>query len=76
MLKKSDLFKVVREGEIIFKGEATEIRHLKEEVDVIQNNMDCGIRLKDFNEEYKPGDEIICYKNVQKTQETDWDPGF
>lgn len=74
--KKSALFKVLRNDEVIYKGKASSIRHLKEEVENIKTNMECGVKLDDAQVEFKQGDQIICYRLVDKVDETDWDPGF
>lgn len=75
-LKKSELFKVLRDDEVIYVGKATELRHLKDEVDTIKTNLECGVKLENATVEFKPGDKLICYKLVEKGQETDWNPGF
>ncbi|OXU17644.1 hypothetical protein TSAR_000745 [Trichomalopsis sarcophagae] len=74
--KKSALFKVIRNGEVIYNGKSSSIRHLKEEVENVKTNMECGIKLDGAQVEFKQGDEILCYKLVDKVDETDWNPGF
>ncbi|XP_001600208.1 translation initiation factor IF-2, mitochondrial [Nasonia vitripennis] len=74
--KKSALFKVIRNGVVIYNGKSSSIRHLKEEVENVKTNMECGIKLDGAQVEFKQGDEIICYKLVDKIDETDWNPGF
>ncbi|XP_014226566.1 translation initiation factor IF-2, mitochondrial [Trichogramma pretiosum] len=75
-LKKSELFKIIRDGEVIFRGKADSIRHLKNEIDTVKTNMECGVKLAKVDFEIKPGDKLVCYEVVDKNQETDWDPGF
>ena len=75
-LKKSALFKVFRDGEVIYTGKATELRHLKEEIETVKTNMECGIKLENAEVDFKPGDKIICYRLVDKYTETEWNPGF
>ncbi|XP_055696129.1 translation initiation factor IF-2, mitochondrial [Lutzomyia longipalpis] len=76
MLKKKLNFKIVRQGEIIYKGSLESMRHLKNEVDSIKNDTECGLKLKDLSCEVKPGDIIYCYSVGEKAQTTAWDPGF
>ncbi|XP_053398753.1 translation initiation factor IF-2, mitochondrial-like isoform X2 [Mercenaria mercenaria] len=76
-LEKKHLFKVVRNDDIIYDGKLSSLKHHKEEVSSIETNQECGIC---FNGEtvvsFKAGDTVICYKNVQKTQTLDWEPGY
>lgn len=52
------------------------MRHLKNEVESIKTNVECGLQLEDQSVEPKEGDTIICYKWNQEKQQIDWDPGF
>ncbi|XP_073998780.1 mitochondrial translation initiation factor 2 [Rhodnius prolixus] len=75
-LKKSAQFKLVRSNDTLFCGSLISIRHLKDEVDTVKKDVECGIRLSDPNVHVQPGDTIICFK-IHKVPETiDWDPGF
>lgn len=75
-LQKTERFKVLRGEEVIYNGEAEEIRHLKDIVQVVKNNQECGLRLKDCDVDFQLNDEVICYKIVSKPQKTIWNPGF
>lgn len=52
------------------------MRHLKNEVDSVKKDVECGLQLDDRTIEFNPGDTLICYEVVSVEQETDWDPGF
>lgn len=52
------------------------MRHLKNEVDTIKNDTECGLQLKDKTIEFKPGDTLVCYKINHVPQKIAWDPGF
>lgn len=52
------------------------MRHLKNEVDSIKKDVECGLRLDNQEIEVKPGDTIVCYTTKLVEQKTDWDPGF
>ncbi|KAJ8670249.1 hypothetical protein QAD02_001508 [Eretmocerus hayati] len=75
-LKKSALFKVERDGEVIYKGKAVELRHLKNVVESVKENVECGVKLENVNIDFKPNDVLICYRMVEKNQEVEWYPGF
>ncbi|KAL9693439.1 hypothetical protein quinque_012724 [Culex quinquefasciatus] len=77
LLKKASRFKLVRNGETVADGLTLEsMRHLKNEVDTIKKDVECGLRLDDQDVVVKAGDSLVCYKIVQEPQETEWDPGF
>lgn len=52
------------------------MRHLKNEVDSIKKDVECGLRLHDQDIVAQNGDTIVCYTKNTVKQETDWDPGF
>lgn len=76
VLKKSLKYKLRRNDEVLYDGQIDSMRHLKAEVDTIKKDLECGLRLQDFQVEAKPGDVIVCYTINKKPQETFWDPGF
>lgn len=69
-------FKLKRHDEIIFDGDLDSMRHLKNEVDTIKKDVECGIKLVDLNEKVENGDVIICYQLLKQAVETEWNPGF
>ncbi|XP_039281839.1 translation initiation factor IF-2, mitochondrial isoform X2 [Nilaparvata lugens] len=75
-LRKSALFKVVRNDTTVHDGKLESMRHMKDEVEKIKTNVDCGLRFADTSVIVEPGDVIICYEKEKKSQTTDWDPGF
>lgn len=75
-LKKSGLFRVVRGQQIMHEGQLYSMRHLKNEVDSVKKDVECGLRLTDGEVRFQPGDTIICYERIKVPQKTDWDPGF
>lgn len=52
------------------------MRHLKNEVDVIRSDTECGLQLGDINIKFKVGDTLICLEKRQEPQVTTWNPGF
>lgn len=76
LLKKSARFKLKRHDEIICDGPLESMRHLKNEVDSIKKDVECGLRLENQEVVPEPGDVLICYTTKFEAQKTDWDPGF
>ncbi|XP_056641072.1 translation initiation factor IF-2, mitochondrial isoform X1 [Diorhabda sublineata] len=76
LLKRSAEYKVIRKGEIIHTGSLSSMRHLKNEVDVIKSNTECGLQFLDKTITFEKGDVIICFEKKLVPQKTDWDPGF
>lgn len=76
VLKKNLFYKLRRNDEIVYEGKLDSMRHLKNEVDSIKKDLECGLRLNSFEVEAKPGDVVVCYTINKKPQETTWDPGF
>lgn len=76
ILKKHGLYRLVRGTEIVHEGKLESMRHLKNEVDSIKKDVECGLQFGDKAVEFQEGDTIQCYQLVNVNQETDWDPGF
>ncbi|KAL3287115.1 hypothetical protein HHI36_001596 [Cryptolaemus montrouzieri] len=75
-LKKSGFYKLIRNGEIIHAGSLSSLRHIKNEVDTIKTNLECGLQLADKSITFQQGDTLQCLEKVLKAQEITWDPGF
>lgn len=52
------------------------MRHLKDEVDVVKTDMECGLQFIDHSIRFQKDDIIICVEIKKQEQKTDWDPGF
>lgn len=91
MLRKSALYRIVRNHDVVYEGEEvspkimylicligqlSSMRHLKNEVDVIKTDLECGLQLQDKTVVFQPGDTIICFQKVKVPQKTSWYPGF
>ncbi|GAB6025244.1 hypothetical protein CHUAL_010664 [Chamberlinius hualienensis] len=75
-LKKSELFRLKRDDVVIYEGKVNSLRHLKNEVESIKKDVECGLRFEDINQHFEAGDVIECYKKVWVDQTINWDPGF
>lgn len=77
LLKRSANFRLLRKNQVVFDGKLKSMRHMKNEVDVIKTNMECGLQLGDeISAEILAGDLVVCYHVKMETQLTSWDPGF
>lgn len=75
-LERQKKFKLIRNGQVIWKGSLTSLKHHKDDVLVIKTGVDCGLSLDEENVEFKVGDQVICYEENKVTTKTSWDPGF
>ncbi|XP_068619106.1 translation initiation factor IF-2, mitochondrial [Battus philenor] len=75
-LSRAALYRVLRGSEVVFEGKLASMKHLKEEVNTIKRDMECGLRFDDPTFEMKPGDTVVCYQMIDATDQTTWDPGF
>lgn len=57
-------------------GSLSSMRHLKNEVDSIKKEVECGLQLTDQTIEPEVGDTIVCYTLKKQKQTIEWDPGF
>ncbi|CAB3375148.1 Hypothetical predicted protein [Cloeon dipterum] len=76
LLKRASQARVLRSGEVIYEGKVFQLRHLKEEVESIKKDVECGVRLDKSGFEFEPGDIIQCYSIREEPQTCEWDPGF
>ncbi|XP_063628121.1 translation initiation factor IF-2, mitochondrial isoform X2 [Cydia splendana] len=75
-LQRNALYRLIRNGEVIYEGKLASMKHLKDEVNTIKRDMECGLRLDSTEVSVSPGDTLVCYKLVDASDRTGWDPGF
>ncbi|CAH1164303.1 unnamed protein product [Phaedon cochleariae] len=76
LLKKNAQYRVVRNGSLVDKGTLSTMKHLKNEVDAVKLDTECGIQFSDKTLSFEQGDTLVCYETKMVPQKTDWDPGF
>lgn len=64
VLKKNAKFKVLRNNEILHTDELDSMRHLKNEVDTIKKDVECGLRLKSQNFVPQIGEEVFFAMHI------------
>jgi translation initiation factor IF-2 len=60
IIKRNSLVRVVRDGEIVWKGTINSLKKVKEDVREVNKGMECGILLQNFND-VKEGDILQAY---------------
>ncbi len=67
-IKINKKINIIRNNQIIYKGNIKSIKIFKNNVNIVKKNMECGIYIKNFNN-IKIGDEIISkkYEKFKKT---------
>ncbi|KAI4468575.1 translation initiation factor if-2-related [Holotrichia oblita] len=76
LLRRSSLYKLIRNNSVLHEGHLSSMRHLKDEVDVIKKDLECGLQLASKDIQFQPGDTLICFEKKIQHQNTEWDPGF
>lgn len=59
-LRRNGKYRVMRGGQEIFNGEASSLKHEKEDVREVRTGFECGVGLKGFND-FQQGDVLECY---------------
>ena len=56
--------RVIREGMVIYDNELSSLKRFKDDVKQVQEGLECGIGIKDFND-VKVGDSIECFSGEE-----------
>jgi len=59
-IKRNGKIRVLRNGEKVFEGEISSLKHEKDDVKEVRQGLDCGISLKNF-ETFEKGDVLECF---------------
>lgn len=68
IVKRNQYAKVVREGEIIWEGNISSLKRVKEDVKEVAKGLECGILLEKFSD-FQAGDEIKTFDITYIQQE-------
>ncbi|MBP5135466.1 MAG: hypothetical protein ILP24_06880, partial [Paludibacteraceae bacterium] len=60
-VKRSDKVRLVRDGIVVFNGEMSALKRMKDDVKEVSVNFECGISLKNY-QDIKVGDIIESYE--------------
>lgn len=59
-LRRNAKIRVLRNGQSIYEGEISSLKHLAEDVREVRQGFECGVSIKGFTE-FVPGDILECY---------------
>lgn len=68
-------FRLIRNRDTLWEGSLVALKHHKDEVQTVRTGMECGLSI-DTDVEFKSGDIIVCFEEVEVPQVITWDPGF
>lgn len=59
-IRRNAKMRVLRNGEMLFEGSISSLKHEKDDVREVREGFECGIGLRGFNE-FEEGDRLECY---------------
>ncbi|XP_037620160.1 translation initiation factor IF-2, mitochondrial isoform X1 [Sebastes umbrosus] len=68
-------FRLVRGRDAVWEGSLAALKHHKDEVQTVKSGMECGLSA-DGDVDFRTGDVIVCFEELDVPQVTSWDPGF
>ncbi|XP_047221234.1 translation initiation factor IF-2, mitochondrial isoform X2 [Girardinichthys multiradiatus] len=68
-------FRVIRGQDTVWEGSVSALKHHKDEVQTVKTGMECGLSM-DGDIDFRAGDIIVCFEELEVPQVTSWDPGF
>ncbi|XP_070683855.1 translation initiation factor IF-2, mitochondrial isoform X2 [Pempheris klunzingeri] len=68
-------FRLIRGPDVIWEGSLVALKHHKDDVQTVRVGMDCGLSV-DSDVDFRLGDSIVCFEEVDAPQRISWDPGF
>jgi len=68
LIKRSHSMRVIREGQVVWKGAIASLKRVKEDVREVSKGFECGILLQNYNE-VKVGDILQAFEITYLTQE-------
>ncbi len=68
LIKRSHSMRVVRKGEVVWKGSIASLKRVKEDVREVSKGFECGVLLQNYND-VEVGDELQAFEITYLTQE-------
>ncbi|XP_062573048.1 translation initiation factor IF-2, mitochondrial-like [Saccostrea cucullata] len=75
-LQRKLKYKVMRDGEEVYRGKLDSLKHHKDEVDTVSTGMECGMLVKDSQFQFEEGDLVQCIDTKYVTKTVDWAPDY
>ena len=76
LLQKKEQFRLMRGEEVVYEGPLSSLKHLKNEVESIKNDVECGLSFEDTDIVAQPQDTIVCFKYIEVKEAVNWDLNF
>ncbi|KAI6226839.1 Tr-type G domain-containing protein [Aphelenchoides besseyi] len=77
VMKKSNIYRFIRKGDIIYEGTIESLKHEEEFVSEAKINTEVGIALGDKSVRFKEDDQVEAYEEVTVERHVNWHPpGF
>ncbi|KAI6205950.1 IF-2 domain-containing protein [Aphelenchoides besseyi] len=75
--RKSNIYRFIRKGDIIYEGTIESLKHEEEFVSEAKINTEVGIALGDKSVRFKEDDQVEAYEEVTVERHVNWHPpGF
>ncbi|XP_035993580.1 translation initiation factor IF-2, mitochondrial [Fundulus heteroclitus] len=68
-------FRLIRGRDTVWEGSVSALKHHKDDVQTVKTGMECGVSMDD-GADFRAGDVIVCFEELEVPQVTSWDPGF
>lgn len=68
-------FRLIRGRDTVWEGSLAALKHHKDDVQTVKTGMECGLSALG-HEDFRAGDVVVCFEEVEAPQLTSWDPGF
>ncbi|AWP05058.1 putative translation initiation factor IF-2 mitochondrial [Scophthalmus maximus] len=75
-LDRRHKFRLIRGRDTVWEGCASALRHHKDDVQAVKTGMECGLSPDDDYADFRPGDVVVCFEDLNCPQVTSWNPGF
>ncbi|XP_034534174.1 translation initiation factor IF-2, mitochondrial [Notolabrus celidotus] len=68
-------FRLIRGRDTVWEGSLAALKHHKDDVQTVKTGMECGLSALG-HADFRAGDVVVCFEEVNAPQVTSWDPGF